>query len=215
MVALVDACLPDLELTETFGVQVESFSWGDPLNTNRSQLIICDTRKFGEKEFSKEKGLQAKLKQLINRLSDLHTPETLLIATMNKDMFRVVQAWIKRKDISEKITATYYRSDLSRGVTINPKLRYLILFSPPHLPDDAYLAETYGQTGKDAKKQTLFKKSDKKSAFINLIGRVKDPKGKEKSIVYAAGITSEEARALVTQEHVHAPAYFQILNHGC
>lgn len=56
--------------------------------------------------------------------------------------------------------------------------------------------------------------SDMKSAFINLIGRVKDPRGIEKSIVHATGITSREVRAFVMQEDIRAPLIFEFLVKG-
>jgi hypothetical protein len=45
-----------------------------------------------------------------------------------------------------------------------------------------------------------------RSAFINLIGRVKDPEGREPSIVYTFGMTAEEVKALVDQAEVQ-PAF--------
>jgi len=44
-----------------------------------------------------------------------------------------------------------------------------------------------------------------RSAFINLIGRVKDFIGEEKSIVYASGITIREIKAFVEQENLPRP----------
>jgi len=200
LVALVDACLPNLDLTETLGVTVEKFIWGDPLNTNKSQLIICDTRKIGKISFFKKIRIQQKLRQLINFASGLNDPCTILIATLNKDMARAVKAWAKKGEIPEEIEVTYYRSEFSRGITIDPKHRILILVGGPYIPKISYLAETYGTD-----KQTAFRRSDMRSAFINLIGRVKDFRAEEKSIIYASGITGPEVQAFVEQKDLPSP----------
>lgn len=214
LVALVDACLPDLDLKHSLGLDVETFQWGDPLNTNQSQLVICDTRKIGEIDFFKSMKLQAELKKTITALSELHGANTILLATQNKDMWKVIEVWRNKGDIPEEIMTTYYRSDISRGFTPDRKRRNLILIGAPYLPKEAYLPETYISAGQALDLQTAYKKSDMKSAFINLIGRVKDPRGIDKSIVYAIGITSREVRAFVTQEDVRAPLIFEFLVKG-
>lgn len=200
LVALVDACLPELDFKDALGVAVESFAWGDPLNTSKSQFIVCDTRKIGVTEFFKKKDCQPDLKKLINFASKIHKPSTILIVTLNKRMASVVRAWQESKEIPDSIDVTYYRSEFSRGITIDPKHRILILIGAPYLPKIAYLAEAYGTN-----KLAAFRKSDMMSAFINLIGRVKDPKGEEKSVVYASGITADEVKAFTTQEDIPSP----------
>lgn len=213
-VALVDACLPDLDLERSLGLRVEAFDWGDPLHTNQTQLIICDTRKIGETDFFKSRKLQAELKETITVLSQQHGSNTILLATQNIDMWRVIEVWRNSGVIPKEIMTTYYRSRISRGVTPDPLRRILILIGAPYLPKEAYLPETYVSAGQTKDLQTAYKKSDMKSAFINLIGRVKDPKGQEKSIVYALGITAEEARAFVMQEDIQSPLILQFLFTG-
>lgn len=212
LTALVDACLPDLDFTKTLGLTVSNYLWGDPLNTNKSQMLICDTSKIGVIEFFK-KECQNKLKSLINFASYIHSPSRILIVTLNKSMAKEVSKWKNAKEEKERIPksieVTYYRSELSRGITIDPRHRILILIGAPYLPKVAYLAETY-----KTDMLTAFRKSDMKSAFVNLIGRVKDSKGLEKSVVYAIGITAEEVRALVMQKDLRSPLVFKFLVTG-
>lgn len=211
VVALVDACLPTLNFESLLEVEVASFLWGDPLETNKSQLIICDTRKFGKTEFFKETNLQKKLKTLINLACRLHTPSVILVATMNKQIHNIIKYWIKKEEIP-KVTVTYYRSELSRGITPDKNHNVLILVGGPYLPKLAYLAETLG-TEKNCL-QEAYNKSDVKSEFINLIGRVKDPSGTRKSVVYATGITYPEIINLIEQKDVPSPLIFKFLTTG-
>jgi len=205
LVALVDACLPDLDLNKSLDIKVESYGWGDPLGTNKSQLIVCDTRKISEYDFFKSGKLQNELKDTIKALSDLHNADTILVATQNTGMHDVLKAWQNKEEISSNLLITYYRSDISRGITIDDKRRVLILVGGPYLPREAYLPETCTAIGQDRNLQNTFKKSDMKSAFINIIGRVKDSEAQQLSIVYALGLTGIEVRALVSQTGVQSP----------
>jgi hypothetical protein len=206
LVTLVDACLPDLNLEEDLGIDIEPYRWGDPLNTNKAQLIISDTRKISEIDFFKSIGLQTELKARINAICKFHGSKRVMVATQNTDMKQVVEAWRTSGEIPRDTRITYYRSDISRGTTPDKNRRFLVLIGGPYLPKEAYLPETYLSDRQTDDLQTAFKKSDMKSAFINLIGRVKDPIGIEPSIVYAFGVTAEEVKALVDQVEVQ-PAF--------
>lgn len=189
-----------MDLSAALGIPVETYDWGDPLNTYRSQLIISDTYTFGEMKFLKDTELQSNLKLPINFAGTIHKPHRVLIVTLNKRMHNVVKSWQSRGEIPKETMTTYYRSKLSRGITIDPRHRFLVLIGGPYLRKTAYLAEAF-----DTDKQSAFKRSDMKSAFINLIGRVKDPKGQEKSVVFAAGIRTDEIKAFVTQAGIPSP----------
>jgi len=208
LVALVDACLPDLDLADMLGIPVEKYFWGDPLNTNKYQLVICDTSKIGLFEFFRDVKCKKKLMQLIELACRIHKRPSILVVTLNKRMAAQVLEWEKTGQIP-KVDVTYYRSEFSRGIVIDLRHRILILIGAPYLPKVAYLAETY-----NTDKLAAFRKSDVKSAFINLIGRVKDPKGIRKSVVYAAGITGREIRAFVKQEGIVSPLISEFLVTG-
>lgn len=205
LLAFVDACLPDLNLAQDFSIEVESFNWDDPLSTNKTQLIICDTRRIGKRAFFNDAKIRQQLKQIINLASEVHKPETILVATLSEDMSNEIIQWQKAKEISKEIMVTYYRSQLSRGITVDPNRRNLVLIGAPYLPQIAYFLEAYSSAGKDKAKQLAFRKSDMKSAFINMIGRVKDSKGIQPSIVYALGISHVEAKALTSQADIQSP----------
>jgi hypothetical protein len=200
LVALVDACLPDLNLGELLGLEITNFRWGDPLDTNKSQLIICDTRKVGNTDFFKNPKLQGQIKNIINLESKQQGEETVAIVALNKRIHNQIKnVWMKKTQIPN-IFETYYRSEYSRGFYIDPNHRSLVLVGAPYIPKVSYLAETFGTD-----LLTAFQMSDMKSAFINMIGRVKDPTGKQKSIVFATGITATEVRTFVTQTGLPAP----------
>jgi hypothetical protein len=200
VVTLVDACLPDLDFEALLGLKVTNFLWGDPLSTNKSQLIICDTRKIGATEFFRNTKLQDEIKNTVNLETKLQGEKTVAIVALNKRIHRQIEnVWVKKGEIPA-VFETYYRSEYSRGFTIDPNHRSLVLVGAPYLPKVAYLAETFGTD-----LLTAFQMSDMKSAFINVIGRVKDPRGEQKSVVFATGITASEVRAFVTQAGLTAP----------
>jgi biotin operon repressor len=64
----------------------------------------------------------------------------------------------------------------------------MILIGAPYLPKIAYAAET----SRNENLRIAFQKSDMRSTFINTIGRAKDPKGRDRSIVYCFGIKGDE-----------------------
>ena len=211
MISLVDACLPDLDLSKSLGIKVKFFPWGDPLNTNGSQLIVCDTRKISKIDFFNERGLQDKISDFIKAASKFFVPECLLIAAQGKKIANVLRLRQKRGRIPKELMVTYYRSEYSRGTTIDPKHHVFILVGGSYLPKEAYVPETRGSGGQDEKLKAKFRKSDIKSAFINMIGRVKDPKGAKPSIVFALGLKTAEVESLVEQKDVPAPHVLDIL----
>ena len=214
LVALVDACLPDLDLSASLGKTVETYPWGDPLDTNRSQIVICDTKKISKTDFFKDVKRQIEVKKAIDSLSRHHGACNVIVAAQGSGICNVMKIWQKKGEIDKQLLLTYYRSDISRGVKTPGKRRILILLGGPYLPNEAYTPETYIKTGQAKDLQAEFKKTDMKSTFINMIGRVKDPESKEKSIVYAAGITATEVRAFLKQEEIQPPMICQFLFTG-
>lgn len=201
LVTIVDACLPDLDLSSLLECNITDFNWGDPLETNKTQLIICDTKKINDYSFFRDSSgkIGSEIKLLTNLESKLEGKESIFLVTLNKSIHNTVNNWIQKGEIPDVFT-TYYRSEYSRGLTVDSHHQSLILIGGPYIPHLAYLAETYGTDLKVA-----FRKSDMHSSFVNMIGRIKDPKGKQKSVVYALGITAEEIRKFVDQKNITPP----------
>jgi hypothetical protein len=211
MAVLADSGLPDWHLGLTWQLHVEYFDWDDPLNTNQKQLIICDTRKINHQEFVSKRAHES-IRRTIKAITDLHGANKVLISTQSKKWLSTIKKWQKEADLTNSLTfvspeirLSYYRSDQSEGVRLDPNLRCLVLIGSPKLTTtSAYKIQTNGYY----KQEDLMKKcqwSNKRSAFLNMIGRAKDPSGTEKSIVYALGVLKEEVDGIVNTVGIQAP----------
>lgn len=109
----------------------------------------------------------------------------------------------------------YYRGDQTIGVESN--CRVMLAITPPNSPDNSFdwLAhdfkqkQLYRNEGVETVSQKL-RSWDMLSSFYQTISRVKDPLGKENSIVFAWGITEETAERLVSIPDQSHPKIFSI-----
>ena len=79
------------------------------------------------------------------------------------------------------------------------------------MPREAYVPETYRANGSDEELKQKYSKSDMKSEFINLIGRIKDPEGEVPSTIIACGLTIDEVKKFVEQKEVPQPYVLPVL----
>jgi len=196
---LVDSHLPDFPLQEHFRQPVEPFFWGDPNNTNSRLVYLCDSKRIGEfsMQFSKT---QAYLQEAITRICEFHTKESnidlkkILIVCQGKSMAKIVAEW-KAEKLIPNVMVTWYRSSITRGVTIEEDPIVQIMIGGPYIPVAAYHHKVALETEPDKAKawDSAFRKSNMVSEFINASSRVKDPECKRDSYVYCLGITHFEA----------------------
>jgi hypothetical protein len=194
LVALVDASLPRFDIGRALGIpkdKLKTYTWDDFLNTNKTQLIICDTRRITKDDFFRKNSyFQPQIKETINVLSKFLGSNRIVIATQSRKMASAVFAWQKLGEIPSGILVTWYRSEISKGTAIDPNRHFLILMGGSYIPKKSFKAEA----------PELFvtcKLSDEHANFVNMIGRVKDPKGQLKSVVFALGMTAEEVKTWV------------------
>jgi hypothetical protein len=212
LIVVVDSYQPRVKFDHVFGREVKHFFWGkhgDPLGTNRQQLIVCDTAHWGALDFLKDKKLQERVRSFINTIMEAFSPNQVLIVTTNKKMASVVAQWNLPKDAR----VTWFRSDWMRGVSVEDR-RVMICVGGPYIPKKAYdasaksfriesFAANLDLLEEDAKRlavSRILRLDDTRSEFINAVGRVKDPEAKERSIVFTLGMQSPEVHTLLRQE---------------
>ena len=212
LILVVDSYQPQVKFDRVFGREVRHELWGndgDPLDTNRQQLIVCDTAHWGALDFLKDKNLQERVRSFINTIIEAFPPNQVLIVTTNKKMASVVAQWNLPKDVR----VTWFRSDWMRGVSVEDR-RIMICVGGPYIPKKAYdasaksfridsFAANLDLLEENAKRlaiSRILRLDDTRSEFINAVGRVKDPKAKERSIVFTLGMQSPEVHTLLRQE---------------
>ena len=209
---IVDSYQPSVSFDSVFTRPVKHELWGetgDPLGTNEKQLVVCDTAHWGALDFLRDKKLQRKVRLFVNGILAEFLPEQVLIVTTNKKMAGIISQWHLPKDVR----VTWFRSDWMRGVSVEDR-RIMICVGGPYIPKKAYdasarsfriesFAEDLELLDDDAKTvaiSRLLRLDDTRSEFINSIGRVKDPRGKERSVVFTLGMQGHEVGLLLRQD---------------
>jgi len=181
---------------------------GDPLQTNRNQLVICDTAHWGVRDFIKDKYVRGRVRSFLEKLTHLFSAEKILIVTTNKKMANIIAKW----NLPREAKITWFRSDLMRGVQAENR-NIMVCLGGPYVPKKAYVAESKSFNFEDILKEaeilsdeektlkisSFLRVVDTKSEFVNAIGRVKDPLAKERSTVFTLGMTILDVRAMLRQ----------------
>ena len=209
---VVDSYQPQVDFIEVFSRITNHELWGpegDPLRTNYQQLIISDRAHWGAWNFFRDKMLQMKTKSFIKSVLEDFLPSQIMVVTTNRKMADIVSQWNPPKDLR----VTWFRSDWMRGVPVEGR-RIMICVGGPYIPRKAYDAsaksfriesfakdlELLDDDARTLEISRLLRLDDTKSEFINSIGRVKDPEGKERSVVFTLGMQKYEVDILLKQD---------------
>lgn len=123
-------------------------------------------------------------------------------------MAKMIAVW----NLPAGLKMTWFRSDLMRGVQAENR-NVMVCIGGPYLPKNAYVPESQSFDFEDLVKKTasmtdgekamkispLLKLDDTCSEFVNSIGRVKDPQGEQRSVVFTLGMTSVDVMAMLRQ----------------
>ncbi len=208
---LIDSFQPKIPVEHIFGRKVEHALWGrrgDPIGTDRLQIIIPDTAHWGEYNFRRDSDLQLRVQYFIKELLDVFPPEKVLIVTTNKTMAKIISYW----GLPKIVRITWHRSDWMRGVSVEDR-RIFIGIGGSYLPKNAYMSAAssfnfenfFKKIESLSPKEQRIKLSKKlniintNSEFINAISRVKDPKAQERSVVFTLGMTERDVKLLLRQ----------------
>lgn len=219
-VLVTDATMPLIKISDLLGVKFKRFLVGDPRNTQQYQLVISDTKSVSSKRLLS--GVKSKdfnqLIKFINKVCDIHNPSDVMIVLPNSGrIYRHMMQQISRKKIP-KVQLTYYRSDITVGVSSDK--RVMIAICPPYPPNGSYqwLAQYYHEWKlfRDVSVGDLSSKLEKMNAyqtFYQTIGRVKSPDNSTRSVVYAWGINSETLKTLMQMDNDVPLPHIISINH--
>ncbi len=230
---VTDARLPEfVDLQSIFGHPVQEFIFGDPLNTESKQLIICDKKRFDQHDYLRYKNIRDDVKDFLKH-EYFQTNNTLLV-TPNQRMCNLPHLGVKSFVMGRNnIIATYYHSDIERGVRLAFECRSLVSIGLPFIPSFAFapVSRNVAENNVVAYSEDITKNSNfatiilkhnyQKSSFTNMMGRVKDPKGIEKSVVFVAGATKDEITRFLTYDDpayknkLPSPFIVSVLTKGC
>jgi len=207
----VDSYQPSVDFDNVFGKPVRHLLWGengDPLDSDRQQLILSDTAHWSSVDFCRDSSLQRRAHFLIEDLLELFSPRQIIIVTTNKKTAKTISTW----NLPKEVKLTWHRSDWMRGVTVEDR-RVMICVGGPYLPKTAYVSEAHSFDFKDFTQKLenlhaeqrvtqiskILRADDTKSEFINAIGRVKDPTSVERSLVITLGMNFRDVQAMLKQ----------------
>ena len=210
-ILLVDSYQPTLNFSKVFAKNVEHITWGqagDPLNTNATQLVVCDTAHWGSVNFFRDKYVGDRVRSFLNSLASTFLAKNMLVVTTNIKMAKMIASW----NLPVGLKITWFRSDLMRGVQAENR-NVMVCIGGPYVPKNAYVPESQSfdfedlvekaasmTDGEKAMKiSSLLKLDDTCSEFVNSIGRVKDPQGEQRSVVFTLGMTSVDVMAMLRQ----------------
>jgi hypothetical protein len=205
IVFLVDSYQPRIQFKHLFSRMIQQVTWGkfgDPVNTNSQQLIVCDTAHWGEYNFRRDENLRQHLKEFLQEFTKHFPPHKILIVTTNRRMADTVKEW----DLPDDIRVTYHRSTWMRGVPVENR-RIMICLGGPYLPKNAYMSPSksfdiklFSDNNTDEPRIAQWLRiDDTRSEFINAIARVKDPTSQERCIVLTFGMKYGDVKALFRQ----------------
>lgn len=212
LIIAVDSYQPSVDFDKIFARPVEHLLWGengDPLGTDRQQLILCDTAHWGSVNFCRDPALQLHVRLFIEDLLRIVSPEQIIIVTTNIEMKNIISTG----KLPREVKLTWHRSDLMRGVTIEDR-RVMVCLGGPYLPKTAYVPEAHSFDFKDFAQKLedmpaeqravriskILGADDTRSDFVNAVGRVKDPAARERSLVITLGINYPDVQMLLKQK---------------
>lgn len=201
-VIITDATMPYINMADFFQINFETYEVGDPRGTNKTQLVIADSRNLNiiDLFFNKErsKPLQEDLAGYIRRIAEAHDPKNIMIVAANKATAALIRHFM-RDDKIPRMQVTWYRSDLTIGVESDKRI--MICICPPYPPKGSHdwLAFYYHLDALHLNESIRYlgdqlSKTSAKIAFYQAIGRAKDPIVRERSVVYCWGISGGRTR---------------------
>jgi hypothetical protein len=141
----------------------------------------------------------------------------MLVLPNSGRIYRHMAQQISKKLIP-KVQLTYYRSDITVGVSSDK--RVMIAVCPPYPPTGSYqwLAQYYHEWKlfRDISTEDLSKKLENMNAyqtFYQTIGRVKSPDNSVRSVVYAWGINDKQLHTLMQMDNDVPLPHITSVNH--
>jgi len=174
------------------GVKPKNISFGvggDPMNTNAKMLILADSKKYSDIGRSSRYNKKDEIVEKTTRIMDLYGEENCIIIALNRR--EAMKLEYALEEVGYKHKVTYYKAPEMMGVSA--KQRVMIAIGIANKPSNSFDVIT---TNTEDSKVMLWESvhCDTWQAW----SRVKDPMGKDPSLVFALGCSVEECTALTT-----------------
>jgi len=162
---------------------------GDPMNTNSKMLILADSKKYCT---IGKNSRYNRLEEIIGRIKailEMYGKEDCIIITLSIKEAVEIKKYLSVIGIEKDVT--YYKSPDMMGVSA--KARIMIAVGAAEKPANAFDAIT------DNKEESLVLREEALHCDTwQAWSRVKDPQGKETSIVFALGCSVEQCKNITT-----------------
>lgn len=161
---------------------------GDPMNTNSKMLILADKKKYGTIGRQSMYKLFEEIVDRIIKIMDRYGDDNCIIITLNIREALKIRDYLK--SIGREHPVTYYKSPEMMGVSSNARI--MIAVGAADKPSNAYDAL------RETKEESLILREESMHCDTwQAWSRIKDPQGKENSIVFALGCTVEKCKNIV------------------
>ena len=180
--------------SELSGKIVRDVIFPDIRNTNKMMMIISDKWRLDSHNFTE------KLEKIMDRIVEIyleHRDTGVYIVAPNAQKAKIIRDKLKQKLGPNVPHVDYYRSDGTIGVSRTE--RVCIAIGLAELPSNTYdhLAIGDGSDERWINSQKLRLESTQ-AATMQAWSRVKDPEGKDESIVHCIGVRAEQIRDVVS-----------------
>lgn len=201
-IVVTDATMPLISMEELLQIKTNEFILGDPKNTQKSQLIVTDSRKIPAMYLNSNENVY-RILDFIHKVCNVYGESNVMIVTSSsKGIYKRLK---KELYMYNDLLVTYFRSDVTVG--ISTKRRVMITIGSPIPPRNSYmwLAKYYHKWGifdELSIKELSYKLEviDAYQTFYQTIGRVKSPTSNERSIVYCIGMKIDDLMKMLKNE---------------
>jgi hypothetical protein len=207
-VLVTDATMPLVSMSDLFRIPFKRFVVGDPRRTCEYQLVVSDTKRMNSRNLlaGEHSRYFNRLVKFIKEVCKYHDARDVMLVLPNSgSIYRNIDKLRKKNKIPKDLQLTYYRSDITVGVSSDR--RVMIAVCPPYPPKGSYLwlAQYYHEWGlfKELSLEELSERLETMNAyqtFYQTIGRVKSPDNSTRSIVYAWGIDAVTTDTLMSMD---------------
>jgi hypothetical protein len=162
---------------------------GDPIATNDKMLVLVDTKRLSNNtgNYSVSARIKEIANQVIRAIEELE--QDCFIVAANKEQAYLLSNMLKKLNYDYPVN--YYGSDKTIGVSQNA--RVCIAVNIAYIPTNTFdLVTSYKHTSKIRMYDHIH------SVTCQTLYRVKDPNGKDPSVVIMIGATEEQANAIFT-----------------
>lgn len=162
---------------------------GDPLNTNKKMLVLADTKKYHAWGNYSLKERTPEIVEKIRTIFAAYGEDKCMVVTLNKREAERLETELEKNGVKHKVE--YYKSPALIGVSASQRIMIAVGLAKKPVNSYDVITESLEESRAMNAEAVDF---DSWQAF----SRVKDPDGKEKSVVFALGATEEECKNLTT-----------------